>query len=95
MIGGSDFLDDVILSFHKQPVFVFLGLTLTGLSAGLVSIPVLPEMLECVETNPAISNVFDLGGMESLISGLFIFFQSLGEATGPVISAYLTDSFGF
>lgn len=54
MVGGSDFLDDIV-SFHRQPVFVFLGLTLTGLSAGLVTIPVLPEMLESVETDKELS----------------------------------------
>ena len=73
MIGGSDFLDSII-NFDRQPVFVFIGLILVGLSAGLVSIPVLPEMLESVETNEKLQEKFDLAGMESLISGLFIFF---------------------
>ena len=48
MIGGSTALDDVV-SFYRDPVFIFLGLCLLGFSAGLVSIPVLPEMLESVE----------------------------------------------
>ena len=73
MIGGSDFLDEIV-NFNKQPVFVFLGLTLVGLSAGLVTIPVLPEMLESVESDKELAEKFDLAGMESLISGLFIFF---------------------
>ena len=74
---------------------MFLGLTLTGLSAGLVTIPVLPEMLESVESDKELADKFDLAGMESLISGLFIFFQSIGEASGPVVSSYLTDKYGF
>lgn len=94
MVGGSDFLDSIV-DFNRQPVFVFLGLTLTGLSAGLVTIPVLPEMLECVETDKDLAEKFDLDGMESLISGLFIFFQSIGEASGPVVSSFLTDRYGF
>ena len=45
MIGGSD----QFFAFQKQPVFIFLGLCIIGLSAGMISIPVLPEMLEAVE----------------------------------------------
>lgn len=45
MIGGSESL----FEFQKQPVFIFLGLVILGLSMGMVSIPVLPEMLETVE----------------------------------------------
>jgi hypothetical protein len=48
MIGGSNFLDQII-DFNKQPVFIFLGLCLIGFSAGMISIPVLPEMLESIE----------------------------------------------
>lgn len=45
MIGGSDQL----FEFQKQPVFIFLGLCIIGLSAGMISIPVMPEMLESIE----------------------------------------------
>ena len=48
MVGGSDTLDD-IQSFRGDSFFIFLGLCLVGLSAGFVSIPVLPEMLESIE----------------------------------------------
>lgn len=51
MIGGSDSL----FKFQKQPVFIFLGLCIIGISAGMVSIPVLPEMLEAVEQTPEVS----------------------------------------
>jgi hypothetical protein len=33
--------------------------------------------------------------VENLISGLFISFQSFGEASGPVLSSILTDNYGF
>ena len=33
--------------------------------------------------------------IENLISGLFISFQSIGEAIGPIISSFLTENFGF
>jgi len=91
MIGGSDSL----FEFQKQPVFIFLGLCIIGLSAGMISIPVLPEMLECVEEDEELAKKHDMEHVENMISGLFISFQSIGEAIGPVVSSFLTDSFGF
>lgn len=44
MIGGSD-----LIQGKNQPVFIFVGLIIMGFSCGLISIPVLPEMLETVE----------------------------------------------
>jgi len=41
-------------------VFIFVGLCLTGLSAGLVSIPVLPEILECVEEDEKLREKYDM-----------------------------------
>ena len=44
MIGGSD-----LMSFQRQPVFIFLGLIIMGFGISLISIPILPEMLEAIE----------------------------------------------
>lgn len=33
--------------------------------------------------------------MENLISGLFVSFQSAGEALGPSVASILSDQFGF
>ena len=70
MIGGSD----TLLEFQKQPVFVFLGLCMIGLSTGMITIPVLPEMLESVESDPELAAKYDMQSFENLISGLFIMF---------------------
>ena len=56
MIGGSD----SIIEFQKQPVFIFLGLCMIGLSAGMVTIPVLPEMLEAIEEDEEMANKYDM-----------------------------------
>ena len=69
MIGGSDFL-----AFQKQPVFIFLGLCILGLSVGLITIPALPEMLESIEQDKSIRGRYDLQSIENYISGLFICF---------------------
>mmetsp|Transcript_35851 Transcript_35851/g.54979 ORF Transcript_35851/g.54979 Transcript_35851/m.54979 type:complete len:102 (+) Transcript_35851:1523-1828(+) len=61
----------------------------------MVSIPVLPEMLEAVEQDKRIAEQYDVQTIENFISGLFVSFQSMGEAIGPICSSYLTQMFGF
>ena len=46
MIGGSEMFS---FDFRGHPTFIFVGLMLLGLSGGLISIPVLPEMVETFE----------------------------------------------
>ena len=91
MIGGSD----ALIEFQKQPVFIFLGLCMIGLSTGMITIPVLPEMLESAESDPELAEKYDIQSFENLISGLFIVFQSIGEAAGPILSSALTEIFDF
>ena len=91
MIGGSDGL----FEFQKQPVFIFLGLCLIGLSCGMISIPVLPEMLECIEQDEELASKYDMETIENVISGLFISFQSIGEAIGPIAASSLSERYGF
>lgn len=91
MIGGSD----TLFEFQKQPVFIFLGLCFIGLSAGMISIPVLPEMLECVEEDQELAQKYDMETIENTISGLFISFQSIGEAAGPIAASSLSETYGF
>mmetsp|Transcript_42711 Transcript_42711/g.65582 ORF Transcript_42711/g.65582 Transcript_42711/m.65582 type:complete len:121 (-) Transcript_42711:539-901(-) len=69
MIGGSGQESET-----EGTVFIFLGLCIIGLSAGMVSIPVLPEMLEVVEDDPKITEIYDMRSIENIISGLFISF---------------------
>lgn len=45
-----------------------------GLSAGMITIPVLPEMLETVEDDPKIMAKYDMESIENACSGLFITF---------------------
>lgn len=66
-----------------------------GMSAGMVSIPVLPEMLETIEEDTELAKKYDMEVVENVISGLFVSFQSFGEAIGPMISSYLTETTSF
>ena len=45
-----------------------------GLSAGMVTIPVLPEMLESIEEDEELSSKYDMVTVENYISGLFVSF---------------------
>lgn len=40
----------------------------------MITIPVLPEMLESVESDPELAEKYDMQSFENLISGLFVMF---------------------
>jgi len=40
----------------------------------MISIPVLPEMLECIEEDEELATKYDMETIENVISGLFISF---------------------
>ena len=92
MIGGSE---SIQMFEHNGSVPIFLGLMIIGLSLSMISIPVLPEMLDCIEEDEELAAMYDSQTLENVISGLFVSFQSLGESLGPVFGAYLTDHFNF
>ena len=54
MIGGTRW----IKGFHN-PEYIFLGLVTIGLSAGMVSISIFPEMLEAIEDDEELSLKYD------------------------------------
>lgn len=91
MIGGTD----AIAIFYKNPFFIFLGLCIMGLSTSLCTIPCLPEMLDSISEDQKLAKKYDEEELENVISGLFVTFQSFGEAIGPMMSSILVDSYGF
>ena len=42
------------------------------MSGSLITIPILPEMMECIESNRELSEKYDREALENYISGLFI-----------------------
>ena len=74
---------------------MFIGLCVMGMSAGMITIPVLPEMLESIEEDAELSSKFDMEQIENLISGLFVTYQSLGEAVGPMVSSSIAEYYSF
>ena len=65
-----------------------------GIAAGILAIPVVPEMLEAVQDDKDVMNV-DTKVTENLISGLYISFTNIGEAIGPTVSSFMIYHFGF
>ena len=61
----------------------------------MITIPVLPEMLDTVEEDEILTSKYDMQVVENLISGMFVSVQSIGEAIGPILSSYLTDTYNF
>ena len=66
IIGGSNI---VTFYYASSPVMIFCGLCLYGISAGMVSIPALPELMEVYKTKETLTNKFDKASVETLISG--------------------------
>ena len=80
------------LGLENNPAMIIMGLMIIGASAGMISIPVLPEMLEAVEVS---DNQYDPEELNNFISGLFVTCTGLGEFIGPLLSSVLNDAYGF
>lgn len=81
-----------LFGIYNSPAFILFGLAIMGFGAGMIVIPVLPEMIECIEYKHM---DFDDDHLHNVISGLFIAFQGIGETLGPVLGSVLEDQFGF
>jgi MFS family permease len=91
MIGGNDYVRE----YNKETFFILWGLIIIGMSAGMVTIPVLPEMLDAINEDKELIDKYDNEYIQNIISGLFIGFQSIGEAAGPIASQVLITYYGF
>ena len=78
---------------ENNPAMIMLGLMILGCAAGMVSIPVLPEMLEAIEMNPDLN--YDHETLDNFISGIFVISTGAGEAIGPILSSTLNEAYGF
>ena len=59
----------------------------------MISIPVLPEMLEAIEERKEMN--FNQEELNNYISGIFVMCNGLGEFIGPVLSSFLNEKYGF
>ena len=70
MIGGNEY----IRSYNKESFFILWGLIIIGVSTGMVTIPVLPEMLDAINEDKELISKYDSEYIQNVISGLFIGF---------------------
>ena len=81
------------LGLENSPVMMLIGLMIIGAAAGMISIPVLPEMLEAIEERNDRS--YNPEQLNDYISGIFVTCTGLGEFIGPVLSSFLNEKYGF
>ena len=80
------------LGLDNNPAMIIMGLMIVGAASGMVSIPVLPEMLEAVAEN---NLKYDMHELENKISSLFCFATGIGESLGPISGSTLYTAYGF
>jgi len=78
---------------ENNPAMIMIGLMIFGGSLAIMSIPVLPEMMEAVETLSL--KHYNGEELDNYISGVFVVSNGIGEAIGPILSAHLNDDYGF
>lgn len=81
------------LGMENNPAMIIAGLMIIGAAAGMISIPVLPEMLEVVEDMKDVK--YNTEELNNYISSVFVICTGAGEFIGPVLSSLLNDSYGF
>ena len=80
------------LGLDNNPAMIIMGLMIIGAASGMVSVPVLPEMIEAVQV--AQLN-YDMHELENRISSLFCFATGIGESLGPILGSTLYTAYGF
>ena len=81
------------LGLENNPGMIVLGLMILGGSWAIMSIPVIPEMMEAVELRQDLN--YNSEELDNFISGIFVVSNGIGESIGPVLSSVLNDSYGF
>ena len=88
MIGASP-----LLNLQDSIQWVFTGLALCGFTASLITVPLLPEMLDqIISKYPALKDSEELNDSAS---GYFNGCLGVGEAIGPVVASQLVATMGF
>ena len=77
----------------NSQVVMLLGAAFVGASAGMVSIPAIPEMLDAIDAVEELN--LNPEELENYISGVFVICNGIGEALGPVLSSCLNEAYGF
>ena len=77
----------------NSQIVMMIGAIFIGLSAGMISIPAIPEMLEAIDAIEELN--LNPEELENYISGVFVICNGIGEAIGPALSSTLNEAYGF
>jgi len=88
LIGTSPYL-----GLDRSSTTIMIGLLLLGVSAPMISIPVLPDMLEAIEDADDLN--YDMEEVNNIIASVFVTCTGVGEAIGPILNSILKEFYGF
>ena len=86
---------DKIYSFENPGAFTLIGLAIYGFGFAKITIPVMPEILEAIETSEEIDQDFDEQQLYNSCAGWFVVCQAIGETLGPLSSSLLERRIDF
>lgn len=72
---------------------VLFGTGIFGIGFSMITIPVMPEILEGIEVRKDISENIDENVLYNNLAGYFVVMQAAGESSGPALSASLNARF--
>ena len=91
LISGMDRIHE----FYYPSLFTILGISIMGMGMGMSLIPVMPEIIEGIESHPKFAFAYDEITLQNNLAGYFICCQALGEALGPLASSLLERGIEF
>ena len=87
--------DGTIIDDQYRLVFIVIGFISIGLSASFIAIPCLPEIIDSIEEDKKLNQLYDREILHGVVTGLFVMLQCLGEMIGPVLGSSLAETYGF
>lgn len=82
-----------IFGAENDSDMILLGLCFVGVSAAIITIPVLPEMIESIDQ--CLEDSYEPEELNNIISSLFVTSTGVGETIGPILASVLTEIYDF
>lgn len=75
--------------WHHTSYFVLTGTAIFGIGFSMITIPVMPEILEGIEEREDLIEQMDENTLYNNLAGYFVVCQAFGESAGPALSSTL------
>ena len=72
---------------------MLIGTAIFGMGYSMITIPVMPEILEAIEDRKDLSDNMDEDALYNNLAGYFVVCQAVGESSGPALSSALNTRF--